>query len=151
MSPNKLPTTIFLIFGSKDELSFQPKFLHLTWTVTNRSTYMVRKSISRKLCGCVLGSSPGGGYLSTVRGTGTCHFLGVLFSNHYGIMGIIFTIFDISRSYGCPFQGIFHNFRNYGLDIYSICGIMALKSTRIYGIMGTNFSGEMVRPRHIIG
>ena len=33
------------------------------------------------------------GYLSTVRGTGTCHFLGVLFSNHYGIMGIIFTIF----------------------------------------------------------
>ena len=35
----------------------------------------------------------GGGYLSTVRGKGTCHFLGVLFSNHYGIMGIIFTIF----------------------------------------------------------
>ena len=34
-----------------------------------------------------------GGYLSTARGTGTCHFLGVLFSNHYGIMGIIFTIF----------------------------------------------------------
>ena len=34
----------------------------------------------------------GGGYLSTVRGTGTCHFLGVLFSSHYGIMGIIFTI-----------------------------------------------------------
>ena len=34
-----------------------------------------------------------GGYLSTVHGTGTCHFLGVLFSNHYGIMGIIFTIF----------------------------------------------------------
>ena len=37
--------------------------------------------------------SEGGGYLSTVRGTGTCHFLGVLFSNHYGILGIIFTIF----------------------------------------------------------
>ena len=35
----------------------------------------------------------GGGYLSTVCGTGTCHFLGVLFSNHYGIMGIIFTVF----------------------------------------------------------
>ena len=38
-------------------------------------------------------SSGGGGYLSTVRGTGTCNFLGVLFSNRYGIMGIIFTIF----------------------------------------------------------
>ena len=35
----------------------------------------------------------GGGYLSTVRGTGTCNFLGVPFLNHYGIMGIIFTIF----------------------------------------------------------
>ena len=40
-----------------------------------------------------LPKSRGGGYLSTVRGTGTCHFLGVLSSNHYGIMGIIFTIF----------------------------------------------------------
>ena len=77
-------------------------------------------------------------------------FLGVLFSNHYGIMGIIFTIFHISRNNGCPFQGIFHNLRNYGPDIYSICGIMALKSTRIYGIMGTNFSGKMARPHHII-
>ena len=38
-------------------------------------------------------TSGGGGYLSTVCGTGTCHFLGVLFSNHYGIMGIIFTVF----------------------------------------------------------
>ena len=93
----------------------------------------------------------GGGYLSTVHGTGTCHFLGVLFSNHYGIMGIIFTIFDISREYGCPFQRIFHNFRNYGPEIYSICGIMALKSARIYGIMSTNFSGKMARPLHIIG
>ena len=37
--------------------------------------------------------SGGWGYLSTVRGTGTCHFLGVLFSNLCGIMGIIFTIF----------------------------------------------------------
>ena len=33
------------------------------------------------------------GYLSTVCGTGRCHFLGVLFSKHYGIMGIIFTIY----------------------------------------------------------
>ena len=23
-------------------------------------------------------------------------------------------ILDISQNYGCPFQGIFHNFRNYG-------------------------------------
>ena len=78
-------------------------------------------------------------------------YLGVLFSSHYGIMGIIFTFFLISRNYGCPFQGIFHNFRNNGPDIYSISRIMVLKSTRIYGIMGTNFSGEMARPRHIIG
>ena len=62
------------------------------------------------------------------------------FLTFHGIMGV-----------GCPFQGIFHNFRNYGPDIYSICGIMALKSTRIYGIMGTNFSGKMAPPRHIIG
>ena len=90
-------------------------------------------------------------YLSTVRGTGMCHFLGVLFSNHYLIMGIIFTIFDIARNHGCPFQGIFHDFRIYAPDIHSICGIMALKFTRIYGIIGTNFSREMARPRHIIG
>ena len=66
-------------------------------------------------------------------------------------MGIISQFFDILRDYGCPFPGIFHNLRNYGPDIYSICGIMALKSTRIYGIMGTNFSGKMARPHHIIG
>ena len=54
--------------------------------------------------------------------------------------------FDISRNDGCPFQGILHNFRNYGPDIYSICGFVALKSTRIYGIMGTNFSAKMARP-----
>ena len=36
-------------------------------------------------------------------------------------------------------------------DIHSIRGIMGLKSTRIYGIMGNNFSGKMARPRHIIG
>ena len=29
----------------------------------------------------------------------------------------------------------------------SICGIMALKSTRIYGIVGTNFLGKMASPR----
>ena len=57
-------------------------------------------------------SSGGGGYLSAVRGTGTCHFLGVLFSkplrNHgyhfhnfltyHGIMGVLFRgFFIISR------------------------------------------------------
>ena len=52
---------------------------------------------------------------------------------------------------GVLFRGFFHNFRNYGSDIYSICGILALIFSRIYGIMGTNFSGKMVRPRHIIG
>ena len=43
------------------------------------------------------------------------------------------------QNYGCHFQGIFHNFRNYGADFHSICGIMALKSTRIYGLMGTYY------------
>ena len=55
-------------------------------------------------------SSPrgGGGYLSTVCGTGTCHFLGVLFSNHYGIMGIIFTIFlTFHGIMGVLFRGFF--------------------------------------------
>ena len=58
---------------------------------------------------------------------------------------------DISRNYGRSFQGIFHNLRKYGPDIYSICGIMALKPTRINGIMGTKFSGKMARSHHIIG
>ena len=40
-----------------------------------------------------VGACPSGGYLSTVCGTETCHFLGVLFSSRYGIMGIIFTNF----------------------------------------------------------
>ena len=50
-----------------------------------------KKQVRLEIEKCV--SRGGGGYLNTVRGTGTCHFLGVLFSNHYGIMGIIFTIF----------------------------------------------------------
>ena len=58
---------------------------------------------------------------------------------------------DIKRNYGCTFQGIFHNFRNYGPDFHSMYGIMTLKSTRIYGIIGTNFSGTMARPCQIIG
>ena len=53
--------------------------------------------------------------------------------------------------YGCPFQDIFQIFRNYGPDFHSIYGIMTLKSTRTYGIMGTNFSGKMARPRQMIG
>ena len=93
----------------------------------------------------------GGGYLSTVHGTGTCHFLGVLFQTITELWVSFSQCFDISRNYGCPFQWIFHNFRNYGPDIYSICEIMALKSTRIHGIMGTDFLSKMARPRHIIG
>ena len=66
-------------------------------------------------------------------------------------MGIFFTIFRYLRNYGCPFQGIIHNFRNHGPDLHSIYGIMTLKSTIIYGIMSTNFSGKMARPRQMIG
>ena len=40
---------------------------------------------------------------------------------------------------------------NNGPDFHSIYGIMTLKSTRIYGIMGTNFSGKMARTRQMIG
>ena len=43
------------------------------------------------------------------------------------------------------------NFRNYGPDFHSIYGTMTLKSTRTYGITGTNFSGKMARPRQKIG
>ena len=74
----------------------------------------------------------------------------VLFQTITELWESFLLFFDISRNNGCPFQGIFHNFRNYGPDIYSICEIVALKSTRIYGIMGTNFSGKMARPCHII-
>ena len=49
----------------------------------------------------------GGGYLSTVRGMGTCHFLGVLFSNLYGIMGFIFTIFRHFTELWVSFSGDF--------------------------------------------
>ena len=73
----------------------------------------------------------------------------IFVSNGYGIMGIIFTISrHLTELWGgeYPFQGTFHNFQNYGPDFHSICGIMALKSTRIYGIMGTIFSGKMARP-----
>ena len=59
------------------------------------------------------------------------------FFTFHGIMGVLFRGFFI-------IYGI-------GPHIYSICGIMALKSTRIYGIMGTNLSGKMARPHHIIG
>ena len=86
----------------------------------------------------------GGGYLSTFRGTGTWQTvteLWVSFSNFS----------TISRNYGCSFQESFHNFRNYGPYFHSICGIMALKSIRIYGFMGINFSGKMARPRQMIG
>ena len=50
-------------------------------------------SLLCKLLTKLLGFPPGGGHLSTFHGTGTCHFLGVHFSNCYGIIGIFFTIF----------------------------------------------------------
>ena len=82
---------------------------------------------------------------------GRAIFRGTFFETITELWVSFLQFFDISRNYGCPFQGIFHNLRNYGLDIYSIGGIMALKSTRIYGIMGINFSGKMARPHHKIG
>ena len=57
-------------------------------------------------------------------------------------------VLNISR---CPFRGTFHNFQNYGPYFHAIYGIMTLESTRIYGIIGTNFSGKMARPRQMIG
>ena len=62
-----------------------------------------------------------------------------LWLSFYGIMVIIL------RNYGyhftelwLSFLGFFYNFRNYTLDIHSICGIMALKFFGIYRIVGTN-------------
>ena len=75
----------------------------------------------------------GGGYLSIVRGTGTCHFLGVLFSNRDGIMGIVFTIFRHFTELWV--QGIFDNFRNYGprysFDLWN-CGPKIHQNLRNY-------------------
>ena len=69
------------------------------------------------------------------------------FSDRYGIMGINSQFLETSRNYGCPCQGIIHNFQNYGPGFHSICISMALKSTRIYGIMSTDVSGKMAHPR----
>ena len=66
-------------------------------------------------------------------------------------MGSIFTIFGHLTELWVSFSVIFRNFRNYGPDFHSNYGIMTLKSTRIYGIMGTDFSGKMARPRQKIG
>ena len=57
---------------------------------------------------------------------------------------------DISRNYGCPFQGIFDIPELWPIHSFD-CRIMALKSTRIYGIVGTDFAGKMASPRHMIG
>ena len=65
-------------------------------------------------------------------------------------MDNIFTIFRHFTELLLSFSRDFDNFRNYGPDIY-ICGGMALKSTRIYVIMGANFSGKVARPHHIVG
>ena len=93
---------------------------------------------------------PGGNLvLSMVRGRAI--FKGYFFQTVTDSRVSFSQFVDISRNYGCPFQGIFHNFRNYGPHFHSIYGIMTLKSTRIYGIMGTNFSGKMARPRQMIG
>ena len=65
--------------------------------------------------------------------------------------GYNFHNFHILRIYGCSFQGIVHNFQNYGPDFHSICVIMALKSNKIDGIKATSFSDKLARPRQIIG
>ena len=96
-------------------------------------------------------NSRGGGILVLFVVRGRAIFQGYFFQTITEFWVSFSQFFDISRNYGCPFQGIFHNFRNYGPDTYSICGIMALESTRIHGIMCTDFLGEMARPRHIIG
>ena len=48
----------------------------------------------------------GGEYLSTFHGMGTCLFRGT-FSNRYGIMGIIFTIFRHLTELWVSFSGDF--------------------------------------------
>ena len=65
-------------------------------------------------------------------------------------MGSIFTIFGHLTELWVSFSGIFRNFWNYGPDFHSNYRIMTLKFTRIYGIMGTNFSRKMARLRQQI-
>ena len=93
----------------------------------------------------------GGGILVLFVVRGRAIFRGTFFQTITELWVSFQQFFDISRNYGCPFQEIFHNCRNFGPDIYSICGIMALTSTRIYGIMGADFLDKMARPRRIIG
>ena len=61
---------------------------------------------SSKFLSCWLGGRGGGvGTFSTFRGT--CHSIGVLFSNRYGIVGIIFTIFRPFTELWVSFSGDF--------------------------------------------
>ena len=94
--------------------------------------------------------SEGEGYLCTFRGTGTCQCWGYFFQtvwNHgyhfhnlqtfQGIMGVLFRGFFI-------ISGIMAQI---SFDLWNY----DLKFTRIYGIVGTNFSGKMACPRQMIG
>ena len=73
------------------------------------------------------------------------------FSNSYGIMSIYFTIYRHLTELWVPFSGDFLDFPELWPRFSFDYGIMTLKSTRIYGIMGTNFSGKTARPRQMIG
>ena len=58
---------------------------------------------------------------------GDVPLLGILFTNRYGIMDIIFTILRHFAELWISFSGNFHDFRNRGPDFHSICAIMAFK------------------------
>ena len=93
----------------------------------------------------------GGGVTWYFSWYGDVPSLGVLFQTVTELWVSFSQVLNISRNYGCPFRGIFHNFQKYGPYFHSIYEIMSLKSTRIYGIMRTNFSGKLARPRQMIG
>ena len=84
----------------------------------------------------------GGGTLVLFVVRGHAIFWGYFFQTITELWVSFSQFFDISRNYGCPFQGIFHNFRNYGPDIYSICGIMALKIHQNLRNYGYQFFGQ---------
>ena len=65
---------------------------------------------------------------------------------------VIFMVRRHALIQGYFFQAVseFISFSQF-LDFHSIYGTAAPKFTRIYGIMGTSFSGKMARPRPMIG
>ena len=103
----------------KDDLFYQTKFLHLSYSFIS-----------------AWGGGQGGGGILVLLVTWGRAILGVPFSSCCRIMSIILKKLRHFMELWVSFSGDFHNFRHYGPDFHSICGIMALKvieNLRNYG------------------